>query len=158
CRAAALGRWKAMPDESLTETDEKAAASETKTSSPASDAPVWGSDAIRPAADFETGRRRPSRRSRERLPLPLYAVARTVWLVILSLIFLPQLLLDGRVAPVILRRYLEVCSGGFIKLGQILAMRYDVLPAEYCDELSKLLDRVPAAPLSTIERIIAEDL
>jgi ubiquinone biosynthesis protein len=148
-----------MPDESLTETDEKAAASENKTSSPASDAPaVWGSEAIRPAGDFKPGRRRPSRRSRERLPLPLYAVARTVWLVILSLIFLPQLLLDGRVAPLILRRYLEVCSGGFIKLGQILAMRYDVLPAEYCDELSKLLDRVPAAPLSTIERIIAEDL
>lgn len=76
----------------------------------------------------------------------------------LSLFFLPQLLLDGRVAPAVLRRYLQTCGGGFIKLGQILAMRYDLLTEEYCQELAKLLDRVPPMPLTSIERIIAEDL
>src|SRR3984893_62760 len=77
-----------------------------------------------------------------RLPLPLYAIGRTARLMILSLIFLPQLALRRRGAPVALRRYLQACGGGFVKLGQILAMRYDLFPEAYCDELAKLLDQV----------------
>jgi ubiquinone biosynthesis protein len=99
-----------------------------------------------------------SRLGRERLRLLLYAIGRTLRLAVLSLFFLPQLLLDGRVAPVVFRKYLQACGGGFIKLGQVLAMRYDLLPKEYCDELAKLLDQVPPMPVSRIERIITEDL
>jgi ubiquinone biosynthesis protein len=88
----------------------------------------------------------------------LYAIGRTGWLLILSLIFLPQLALRRRAAPVVLRRYLQACGGGFVKLGQILAMRYDLLPEDYCDELGELLDRVSPLPAATIERVIAEDL
>src|ERR1700737_4489281 len=93
-----------------------------------------------------------------RLPLPLYAVGRTAWLMVLSLIFLPRLAFRRRGAPVVLRRYLQACGGGFVKLGQVLAMRYDLFPEAYCDELAKLLDRVSPVPLSTIEGVIADDL
>jgi ubiquinone biosynthesis protein len=92
------------------------------------------------------------------LPLPVYAIGRTAWLMILSLVFLPRLALRGRGAPVILRRYLQACGGGFVKLGQILAMRYDLFPEAYCDELAKLLDHVSPVPLAAIEGVIAEDL
>src|ERR1700730_9306059 len=92
------------------------------------------------------------------LPLPLYAIGRTAWLMILSLIFLPRVALRRRGAPVVLRRYLQACGGGFVKLGQVLAMRYELFPEAYCDELAKLLDQVSPVPLSTIEGVIAEDL
>jgi ubiquinone biosynthesis protein len=92
------------------------------------------------------------------MPLALYAIGRTAWLILLTLAFLPQLALGRRRAPVVLRRYLQACDGAFVKLGQVLAMRYDLLPEAYCDELARLLDRVPPAPLPAIERVITEDL
>ncbi|XXX76169.1 AarF/UbiB family protein [Sorangium sp. So ce134] len=47
------------------------------------------------------------------------------------------------------KRFLTVfqsAGGSFIKIGQQLAMRVDLLPEEYCRELSKLLDAVPPFP------------
>lgn len=41
-----------------------------------------------------------------------------------------------------LKKALEVMGGVFIKLGQILSIRYDLLPQEYCDELISLLNNV----------------
>jgi ubiquinone biosynthesis protein len=101
------------------------------------------------------------RRSNERLERPLvalYASARAVRLVVLALVYLPQVVVRRRASPAVLRRYLQACGGGFIKLGQTLSMRYDLLPQDYCDELLTLLDRVPAVPVARIERIIVEDL
>ncbi len=46
----------------------------------------------------------------------------------------------------------------FIKLGQILSVRPDILPPEYIRELEKLQDDVPAADFSEVRRIIEEDL
>lgn len=62
-------------------------------------------------------------RGRERLGLFAHALKRTLQLAMLSLFFLPQLLLGGRYGPVVLRRYLQTCGGAFIKLGQVLSMR-----------------------------------
>lgn len=90
--------------------------------------------------------------------LALHAVARTVRLVALAVVFLPQLALRRRAAPTVLKHYLQACGGGFVKLGQMLSMRYDLLPEAYCDALLTLLDRMPAASLSRIERTIVEDL
>jgi ubiquinone biosynthesis protein len=90
--------------------------------------------------------------------LALHAVARTVWLVALTAVFLPLLTLRRRARPTVLRQYLQACGGGFVKLGQMLAMRYDLLPEAYCDALLGLLDRMPAAPFSRIEQTIVEDL
>jgi len=46
--------------------------------------------------------------------------------------------------PVQLRRRLEILGPTYIKLGQILAMREDLLPEDVTDELKKLLDQLPA--------------
>lgn len=56
------------------------------------------------------------------------------------------------------RRALERAGGTFVKLGQQLAMRVDLLPWAYCVELSKMLDQM--VPFSTeqalqaVERVI----
>lgn len=46
----------------------------------------------------------------------------------------------------------------FIKIGQVLSTRPDVVPQEYVDELSKLQDQVPPAPFPVIKSQIEEDL
>lgn len=43
-----------------------------------------------------------------------------------------------------LRHALESIGGTFVKFGQQIAMRIDVVQWEYCVELSKMLDRMPA--------------
>ncbi|MDQ6805329.1 MAG: AarF/UbiB family protein, partial [Actinomycetota bacterium] len=60
--------------------------------------------------------------------------------------------------PVRLRRALETLGGGWIKLGQLLALRFDLLPAAYCVELFNLLNRVAPFPYAEVERIIADEL
>ena len=39
-----------------------------------------------------------------------------------------------------MRLALEQLGGAWVKSGQMLAMRFDLLPAAYCDELFKLLN------------------
>ncbi len=61
-------------------------------------------------------------------------------------------------APVRLRLALEELGPTFIKFGQILSTRPDVLPPEFVEELSKLQDAVPPAPSSLIQQLIQEEL
>jgi hypothetical protein len=55
-----------------------------------------------------------------------------------------------------LRKGLEEAGGTFVKLGQQLAMRIDLIPWAYSIELSKMLDQMPPFPveqaLAAIER------
>ncbi len=60
--------------------------------------------------------------------------------------------------PVQLRRRLEILGPTYIKLGQVLSMREDILPVEITDELKNLLDRLPAVPLDRLKEIIEKDL
>ena len=46
----------------------------------------------------------------------------------------------------------------FIKLGQTLSTRADLLPADVIAELSRLQDAAPAVPIEAVEQMIAEDL
>ncbi|WP_122089504.1 ABC1 kinase family protein [Halalkalicoccus subterraneus] len=46
----------------------------------------------------------------------------------------------------------------FIKLGQLLSTRPDILPPAYIDELSKLQDEVPPAEWEEAKRVLEEDL
>jgi predicted unusual protein kinase regulating ubiquinone biosynthesis (AarF/ABC1/UbiB family) len=48
--------------------------------------------------------------------------------------------------------------GGFLKFGQFVSARPDLLPDAYVRELSKLQDRVPPAPASVVLKVIEEDL
>src|SRR3989338_8347499 len=60
--------------------------------------------------------------------------------------------------PQRLKLFFEESGGAFIKLGQILALRRDFLPAEYTLELLKLLNNMPIAPFSEIHKIFMEDV
>ena len=60
--------------------------------------------------------------------------------------------------PVQLRRRLERLGPTYIKLGQILSLREDLLPKPITDELKHLLNRLPVVPLSVLEAIIEKDL
>jgi predicted unusual protein kinase regulating ubiquinone biosynthesis (AarF/ABC1/UbiB family) len=48
--------------------------------------------------------------------------------------------------------------GSFLKLGQFVSARPDLLPPAYVEELSKLQDRVPPAPAGVIVRTIEKDV
>jgi len=60
--------------------------------------------------------------------------------------------------PQRLRKTIEELGPTYIKLGQMLSTRPDILPAEYIAELSKLLDSAPPAPSDAIEAIVAKEL
>lgn len=57
-----------------------------------------------------------------------------------------------------LREKMIELKGVFIKIGQFLSSRVDILPEEYTDELSKLQDQVPPTPFSEIARRVTEEL
>jgi ubiquinone biosynthesis protein len=57
-----------------------------------------------------------------------------------------------------LRRRLEMLGPTYIKLGQIMAIREDILPKKITDELKQLLDRLPEVPFETIQPIIEKSL
>ena len=61
-------------------------------------------------------------------------------------------------APRFLRWLLETAGAGFVKLGQLLALRADLLPLCYCQELAHLLDQVRPIPVSRIIATIEADL
>ncbi|TRM86232.1 glycosyl transferase family 1, partial [Sulfolobus sp. C3] len=46
----------------------------------------------------------------------------------------------------------------FIKFGQILSVRPDIMPETYIKELSRLQDEVPPAPFNDVKEILKEDL
>ena len=57
-----------------------------------------------------------------------------------------------------LRKVLEELGPTFIKLGQILSVRPDLVPIDLCDELSKLQDQVPPFDYGDIKKQIKESL
>lgn len=59
--------------------------------------------------------------------------------------------------PIQLRRRLELLGTTYIKLGQILSLRRDLLPESITAELSNLLDHLPVAPFERyLERVAGE--
>jgi ubiquinone biosynthesis protein len=73
-----------------------------------------------------------------------------------------RLCLDPRLRaepfPVQLRRRLERLGPTYIKLGQILSLREDLLPKAITDELKHLLNHLPVVPLGVLKEIIEKDL
>jgi ubiquinone biosynthesis protein len=57
-----------------------------------------------------------------------------------------------------LRRRLEILGPTYIKLGQVLAIREDLLPRTVTQELENLFDRLPAIPFDHVREIIEESL
>src|SRR5438309_1394633 len=56
------------------------------------------------------------------------------------------------------RKSLEQLGTTYIKLGQLLSSRPDLLPDVYIEELGKLVDEVPPVPFEQIRQVIAEEL
>jgi predicted unusual protein kinase regulating ubiquinone biosynthesis (AarF/ABC1/UbiB family) len=65
---------------------------------------------------------------------------------------------DADVKPEELATDLERLGPAFIKLGQLLSTRADLLPAPYLDALGRLQDRVEPFSFEEAERVIQEDL
>jgi len=57
-----------------------------------------------------------------------------------------------------LRKRLEYLGPTYVKLGQIMAIREDILPKKITDELKKLLDQLPEVPFENIREIIEDSL
>ena len=60
--------------------------------------------------------------------------------------------------PVQFRRRLEMLGPTYIKLGQILSLRDDLLPKSITDELKNLLDRLPAVSFPRYIELLEENL
>lgn len=80
-----------------------------------------------------------------------------------DLVSLPRRILTGREEPVHtrgarLRMALEELGPTFVKLGQVLATRSDLLAPDLVEELSRLLDRAPSFPLAEVMQQIEAEL
>lgn len=62
------------------------------------------------------------------------------------------------VSPEKLRLILEDLGPTYIKLGQIMSLRSDILPKIYCDELMKLCSDVPSMPFSQVIEVLEESM
>jgi ubiquinone biosynthesis protein len=60
--------------------------------------------------------------------------------------------------PVRLRKAMEELGGAYVKLGQLLSLRPDLVPQEYCEEFRKLLDKMPAFKYEQAKKIIEDEL
>ena len=58
---------------------------------------------------------------------------------------------------VLFRKSLERLSSVFVKFGQLLALRPDFLPSEYCEELFYLLENIPVFSFKEVVKIFEED-
>jgi predicted unusual protein kinase regulating ubiquinone biosynthesis (AarF/ABC1/UbiB family) len=65
--------------------------------------------------------------------------------------------LHARNAALLREKMIEQ-RGVFIKIGQFMSSRVDLLPEEYTDELSKLQDQVPPAPIADIKKRVTDEL
>ncbi len=64
----------------------------------------------------------------------------------------------NRPFPKQLRRRLEILGPTFVKLGQILAIREDLLPPVITNELDSLMDHLPEIPFAQVKAILERDL
>ena len=59
--------------------------------------------------------------------------------------------------PVHLREMLEELGPTFIKLGQLLSTRPDIVPEPYLSELAKLQDTAPTLPFAEIRKVVESE-
>ena len=59
--------------------------------------------------------------------------------------------------PVKMRLMLEALGPTFVKVGQILSMRSEILPQSFCDELSKLRADADPMPYSTVLQVLEDE-
>ena len=106
------------------------------------------------SAQWTLAARREVRHPSARLLMPVYAVSRLVRLAVITFMYAPAFLarnlVGPRTGPVLLRRYFERCGGAYVKFGQLLATRYDLVRPAYTEELEVLFDDLRPVPTPTI--------
>jgi ubiquinone biosynthesis protein len=60
--------------------------------------------------------------------------------------------------PVRVRQVFEELGPTFVKFGQLLSMRPDIIPREFINEFKKLQDRLPPLPFPIIQKAMEEEL
>lgn len=60
--------------------------------------------------------------------------------------------------PEHIRKTLERLGPTFVKLGQVLSLRPDLIPHEYCEEFKKLQDDAEPLPYATVKRVVEEQI
>lgn len=99
---------------------------------------------------------------RHRVSFVVLAVARLSRLLLVSSVVAPALVMRNAFGPTcgprVLRWYFQTCGGGYVKLGQLLATRYDLLRPGYTEELGVLLDSLPPVPTARITQVIDREL
>ena len=60
--------------------------------------------------------------------------------------------------PLRVRLVMEELGATFVKLGQLLSLRPDLIPKEYCEEFRKLQDDVAPFPTEEAKKIVEEEL
>ncbi|MGA1876389.1 MAG: ABC1 kinase family protein, partial [bacterium] len=70
----------------------------------------------------------------------------------------PEAETDRLTMPVRARMVLEELGPTFIKLGQLLSMRPDLIPQEFAHEFRKLQEKVPPVPFDGIRQVIESEL
>lgn len=66
--------------------------------------------------------------------------------------------IDQTPLPMRVRLTLEELGPTFVKLGQILSTRPDIIPLKYIKELEKLQDKVPPFAYAQVEQIVHKEL
>ena len=61
-------------------------------------------------------------------------------------------------SPRMIRLCMERLGPSFIKLGQLLSTRDDILPSEFVNEFRKLQDQVHPLPLTVISSVVEREL
>ncbi len=67
-------------------------------------------------------------------------------------------LTDRQAQAVRLRRAFERCGPTFVKLGQLLSLRPDLVPVEFSQEFEKLQDTVPEVEFTEVKAIVEAEL
>ena len=85
------------------------------------------------------------------------------WIVVLRIgLFFTRPFIDKKIIaqpfPIQFRMRLERLGSTYIKLGQILSLREDLLPKPITDELKRLLDQLPAVSYERLKEIVEADL
>lgn len=70
----------------------------------------------------------------------------------------PKPITDKEALALHLRHAFERLGASFVKLGQLLSLRPDLVPPEFCKELEKLQDQVPPFHFDQVKKIIEEEL
>ncbi len=84
----------------------------------------------------------------------LWFMAGMLW----RLLTIPKRVKRTRANAAQARILLEWLGGAFVKIGQQMSLRYDLLPAAYCNELYKMQDNVPAISYKKADRILKRNL